>query len=175
MLKANNTADVLFESSLVANGSGLGLIATAGDGARLVVSQTTTAGNGLTGVLARGFSTVPLRIEGSVLWGNGAVNDDLELFGTVDADRVANHNWIGDQGDPDPLFVDPANGDFGLQALSAAVDAGDATFPALGPFDLAHAPRVVGAEVDLGALERDGLFADNFESASTGAWSTSIP
>ena len=74
-----------------------------------------------------------------------------------------------------PQFVDFGAGDFDLTAGSPARDAGDRTFASVGPLDLAHRPRVVGAQPDLGALERGGLFADGFESGDGGAWRWRLP
>jgi hypothetical protein len=45
------------------------------------------------------------------------------------------------------------------------------TLGSVGPYDLAHAPRVVGVDTDAGAYERGGLFSDGFESEDGGAWS----
>ena len=85
-------------------------------------------------------------------------------------DRVAQHNWIGELGDPDPLFEASGAGDFHLQASSGALDAGDATFVSVGRWDADHAPRVAGEGLDLGAFERDALFGDGLESGDTAAW-----
>jgi len=52
----------------------------------------------------------------------------------------------------EPLFVDPANGDYHLRPTSPAVDAG---FNAgiWGDRDLDGNPRIVGGRVDIGAYE----------------------
>lgn len=173
------TSSTLLESLSIEDSPKTGVFLFSQQSASMRLGQLTVTGNRTRGVLTNSTSSASPRIENSVLWGNGppgtTPSDLTSVNLPIDADRVTNHNWIGDQGDPNPLFVDPAMGDFSLQAASGAVDAGDATFASVGPFDLRHAPRVVGGAIDLGALERGGLFADDFESGATAAWSASIP
>jgi hypothetical protein len=176
--EARGTSDLLVDGAALSGGAGGGARVVLADVAEGRLGQMTITGNLGPGFQVESSSPNALRIENSILWGNtdGGTSNDLEvLSGPVDADRATNHNWIGEQGDPDPLFVDPANGDLSLQQASGAIDAGDETFGTVGPYDVTHAPRVVGAGIDLGAFERGGLFADGFESSSVGAWSASVP
>jgi len=53
----------------------------------------------------------------------------------------------------DPLFIDAAAGNFQLGAGSPAIDTGDSAAPNLPPTDHDGNPRVVGGQVDMGALE----------------------
>lgn len=172
-------SSVLLDSLLVHDTTEFGIIFFAQDSAAIRAGQLTVTGNESAGVVVSSSSSVPPRIENSLLWGNsppGSVSTDLWVFsGTADADRLANHNWIGDQGDPDPGFADPANGDFALLGTSGALEVGEASFASVGPFDASHAPRVVGAGLDLGAFERGGVFADDFESGGPWAWSAATP
>jgi CSLREA domain-containing protein len=173
----SDLAAVLVSDLLVAGGgAGTGLTASASAGATLLLGQLTVSGHTSQGLTLSGVGSSP-RLEGSILWGNGSgdMGDDLALIGTTDTDRVTNHNWVGDQGDPDPLFVDATTGDYSLQALSEATDAGDKTFASVGPFDADHSPRVVGPEIDLGAFESGGIFGDDFESGTLGFWSRVQP
>ncbi|MHC4108382.1 MAG: choice-of-anchor Q domain-containing protein, partial [Planctomycetota bacterium] len=56
--------------------------------------------------------------------------------------------------DTDPLFLDPATGEYHLAAESPAINAGDPGFVAAADeTDIDGDPRVVGAVVDLGADE----------------------
>jgi CSLREA domain-containing protein len=112
--------------------------------------------------LERGSAT--LRLDNSLLFGNGT---DLAQSGFPTVDPS---NLIG----VDPLFADPAAGDYRLGPLSPALDDGDRTLDSAAPFDLGHGPRVVGEQVDVGAYELGALFADDFESALA-AWSEVVP
>lgn len=177
-LRAEGSSDSILESGVVAANSHAGLRATAVSTATVRLGQLTIAGNDGAGLTLSSSSAFPPRLENSILWGNaapGGIAEDLVSLGPSDTDRVTNHNWIGDQGDPDPLFVDFSGRDFSLQALSGAVDTGDSTFTSVGPFDVRHAPREVGGEIDLGAYERGGLFADDFEAGDSGAWDRTAP
>jgi hypothetical protein len=74
----------------------------------------------------------------------------------------------------DPLVVDAELSTFDghLQAGSPAIDRG--TPAGAPPFDLEGNPRV--GPPDIGAFEfSPGIFADGFESGTTGAWSNSTP
>ena len=53
----------------------------------------------------------------------------------------------------DPLFVDPANGDFHLQATSPCIDAGDNNAPGLPLTDMDGLPRISSGRVVIGAYE----------------------
>ncbi len=75
---------------------------------------------------------------------------------------------------PAVLFVDPAGGDFHLAAASPAVDAG-ITLPEVA-VDLEGNPRPQGLASDIGCYESGAqLFADGFESGTTGAWDQTVP
>ena len=65
----------------------------------------------------------------------------------------------------DPLFIDPANGNFRLRPDSPSRDAGDDSPPGTTRnIDLDGLPRIVG-RVDMGAYEvPDHIFGDGFES-----------
>src|SRR5690606_38607828 len=71
--------------------------------------------------------------------------------------------WVGPGDgniDADPLWLDPAAGDFRLGAASPCINAGDnSAVPAGITTDLAGLPRFVGI-VDMGAYEYQGCYAD---------------
>jgi hypothetical protein len=52
----------------------------------------------------------------------------------------------------DPMFVNPANGDFHLQSNSPCINSGNNAF-VVGTTDLDGNPRIVGGTVDIGAYE----------------------
>lgn len=143
-----------------------------GAGGTLVAGNLTVVGHAGVGVELAEFTGAELRVENSILWSNGPgpANDVAVLTGDPAYDRVAQRNWIGELGDPDPLFEAAGAGDFHLQEGSGALDAGDAAFASVGRWDADHAPRVAGEGLDLGAFERDALFGDGFESGDTAAW-----
>lgn len=71
--------------------------------------------------------------------------------------------------------MNAASGDFRIGSASVAANAGNQAFLSVGPFDVAHADRIVGVQVDLGALERGALFSDDFEKGDPYAWSVAVP
>lgn len=52
-----------------------------------------------------------------------------------------------------PLFVNPAGGDFHLRGSSPCINAGFNVAPGIPPHDKDGFPRVMGANVDMGAFE----------------------
>ncbi|MEO8275519.1 MAG: choice-of-anchor Q domain-containing protein [Thermoanaerobaculia bacterium] len=161
---------VVASDLLIAGHAGGGLfLGTSSGSCSILAGNLTVAGHPESGVvLDQGSGSI--RLENSIVFGNGTVNgSDVESStGTPD---VAVENLIG----IDPLFVNSGSGDYELQALSPAIDAGDATFASVGRWDLAHAPRVVGSDLDLGALERGGIFGDGFETGDFSSWGVAGP
>jgi CSLREA domain-containing protein len=176
MVSAQGGSTVVVDSVAIHHSPTSGLFLSAFEDGLLVAGQLTVTSHDAVGVKVSGLSSLPIRLENSILWGNGpGGNDDVSVTGTIDAGHSSNHLWIGELGDPDPRFVNPATADFGLQASSGALDAGAASFPSVGPYDAAHAQRVIGPGLDLGAFERSGLFADSFEAGGLWAWKTITP
>jgi len=173
LLSASNGSTLIATDLLSVGGPPKGIrLSASGAGSALVAGNLTVVGHSGVGVELSESSGGELRVENSILWSNGqpAPNDVVVLTGEPEFDRVAQHNWIGELGDPDPLFEASGAGDFHLQEGSGALDAGDATFASVGRWDADHAPRVAGPGLDLGAFERDALFGDGFESGDTAAW-----
>jgi Right handed beta helix region len=101
-----------------------------------------------------------LYCEGLVLRGNGTD----PLAGIASYHRIEYSNveggWDGEGNiDADPLFADPAAGDFRLSPDSPCIDAGDSSYNPTHPFDLDGLPRIVDGDndglstVDMGAYE----------------------
>lgn len=154
---------------LAANGEGWGLFLSTSGTANLLAGNVTVAGNADDGLqLAENAGT--LRVENSIAFGNATSSgSNLHVFnGTPD---ISAENLVG----VDPQFVNAAGGDFRLGPTSVAANAGNQAFLSVGPFDLAHGDRIVGIQLDLGALERGALFSDDFEHADLYAWSAAVP
>jgi CSLREA domain-containing protein len=172
-VEAVNGATAIVSDLLSVGGPPKGVrLSASGAGSTLVAGNLTVVGHAGVGVELSESAGAELRLENSILWSNGPgpANDLQVLIGEPDYDRTAQRNWIGELGDPDPLFEAAGAGDFHLQEGSGALDAGDAAFASVGRYDADHAPRVAGEGLDLGAFERDALFGDGFESADTAAW-----
>ena len=147
-------------------------------------------GNGLTdwggGIGNANPQATGLLIRNNAVAGN--LSFEITFEGVDPSGATLDHNLVGeDHGYPDeicgtdcqvgdPLWVDPAAGDFHLGAGSPAIDHGSATLAPATDFDGTARPQ--GAAHDIGALESVGaesIFADGFESGSTGAWSATFP
>lgn len=163
-LEAIGQSTLVASSILVADGSDIGLRGYAGQSSTLRIGHATIAGAVTGAVLQTGESGV-VRVENSLFWDN-----DGDVVDTVPS-ALDPSTMTG----VDPLFVSPGTGDYGLGPGSPAIDFGNRLLPSVGPFDLAHAPRVVGAQTDAGAFERGGIFADDFESGDAGAWWDTAP
>lgn len=97
-------------------------------------------------------------VTNCVFWGNGddfyaeEGHSSLAVVRSLSAEAIAGTGNITGR---DPLFTDPAAGDFSLRTGSPCIDAGD-TLPwtgIAGATDFAGHPRVANGTVDLGALE----------------------
>lgn len=162
---------LLVSDLLLTDGGAIGLEATSSlSGTSLVLGNLTVTGQAGTGLVLRELAPASLLLENSIVFGNAlSAGSEVDVEGTTP--EISPENLIG----VDPGFVDSASGDYRLAAGSIAADAGDSAFASVGPFDLAHGPRLVGPEIDLGAFERGGTFADGFESGDTHAWSATLP
>ena len=162
-LSASGGGSIVASDLLVANGPATGLAIDCTDSLCLIAHATIT-GHSLVGADLRAHGTGQVRLENSIVFASSLV----PLTGAASIDPSS---LIG----VDPAFVAPLAGDYAIGASSPAIDYGDATLGSAGPYDLAHAPRVVGPDTDAGAYERGGLFADGFESGDRGAWSSTVP
>lgn len=116
-------------------------------------------------------------LANNILWNGGVcdVTADASTGGappavTFDKDDIASYCSVAPQAgagtiQADPLFANPALGNYRLQPMSPAVDTGDNTPPGTTlSFDVDGLPRVVHNRVDLGAYELpDFIFADGFD------------
>lgn len=162
-LQVGNGIPSLARNVLVARGAQRGVRA-ASSGA-LTLGHFTVTGHATQGIELLHGGPGELRLENSIVFGNGT-NVVTSGAPTVDPSSL-----VG----TDPMFENSAGDNYRLAAGSPAIDFGDQTLASVGFFDLDHAPRVAGLDTDAGAYERDALFADDFESADTGAWSATAP
>lgn len=154
---AFDSVDLRIDNTLVARGSGAGLIIALPGAAAVRLSNLTVVAHPLLGVVLDGGSG-PRSLHNSIIDGNGGASVANSVVRV--ANLGSNINGVA------PRFVDSWN-DLRLQPDSPARDAGTANLPSgtVGPFDVAGNPRVLGAEVDIGAYEYagDDLFVDGFE------------
>jgi CSLREA domain-containing protein len=164
VLSAFGDATITASNLLLADGPANGLSVDCGDGdCRL--GHATITGHGARAAFLQAFSAGEIRLENSILFGPHFVAAVGSVV--VDASNL-------DDG-TNPQFVNAAAGNYRLAAGSPAIDFGNAALASVGPYDLAHAPRVVGLDTDAGAFEFGALFADGFESGDRGAWSATLP
>lgn len=121
-------------------------------------------------------------IENNLFWNNQPLDLSLEpiCISTVGFNNLPSLVGSPDFGccnvDLDPAFEDAAAGNYRLSFGSAVRNLGDlAPDGGLPAFDLEGNPRLDGALPDLGAYEVPWIFADGFESGTTGAWSLAVP
>jgi len=156
---------VYFSDSVVARaGQGLDLGTSA---ATVYFTNLTITDHEAVGANVSASAPGSAKVVNTIAWDNAGGN--LVLIGGA---ATGSHNLVG----IDPDFVDGPAGNYRLAGGSAAENAGNGVPDGgLGPFDLAHAPRSVGAQVDQGAYESDAIFADDFEREDARAWSASTP
>ncbi len=75
---------------------------------------------------------------------NGSCFSYPSFRGQIDVSNLNNVN---------PLFIDPANGNYRLDALSTVVDAGANGAPGMSAVDKDGNPRIINTTVDMGAYE----------------------
>ncbi len=153
-----------FTNGQVTRGNGNGVFAAFHDGS-VELGQLTIAGyEGGTGI----------RLEAGAFTGSIALRNSLladNMFDWIsNTTPTMSGNCIA-MGANFPNFADESEGDYRLASDSAAVDAGLDGQPHQRPYDLAHAPRLIGPHPDCGAYELGALFGDGFESGDTGSWS----
>lgn len=138
----------------------------------LVMFNTTVSNN--TAPVGGGFFSTPevgrYTIRDSIIYGNSTppvfeVPVIIDQFSITYSDIAGGYTGEGNI-DADPLFVDPANGDYHLAAGSPCIDAG--TYSGNWKYDIDGMPRPLGAAIDMGADEygiaydddTDGWFLD---------------
>jgi hypothetical protein len=138
-LRTGTASTLRVTDTLVANGSGTGVLAWP-DGGTLCLTNLTVTRHLNDGARVIGGAD-NVFLANSILFGNGT---------DLDGAAVLADNLVG----VDPLFLDPASGDFHLAPGSPAIDAGGSGASCgLGPLDLDRLARIQGWGVDQGAYE----------------------
>jgi len=107
-------------------------------------------------------------LTNSVLWGD--IPDEID--GTATAAYSDIQGGYAGEGniDADPLWVDPANGDYHLTAASPCIDAGSNDAPNLPPFDFEGDERIIDGDED--GLATVDMGVDEFVVPITGLEAT---
>jgi hypothetical protein len=164
-LAGYDTSTIEAANVLVAQGPYLGVDAVAWNESTIRLGHVTAGEHDGIGIQLEAHDSGELRLENSLAWGS-----TIDVWDTVPS-SVDPSTLAG----VDPLFVEPAAGDYRLGSGSTAIDHGDSILTTVHGYDLAHAPRVIGLDTDAGAYEYSGVFADGFESGDRSAWSSSVP
>jgi hypothetical protein len=175
----------LFHSNLVRHAAAR-IVQEGIDGSLIVHSNTVAdtvadPGFGTAGVAFEVAVGTQTAVFNNIFWAND--NFDFHLVGTLVPfswniyGTAGGNGTFGGNGNTftDPLFVDPAAGDYGLRIDSPAVDTGGTVSPSV-VWDLHGSLRPMNLILDRGALERTpALFADGFESGDFASWSLVAP
>lgn len=141
----------IYNNLLYANRS-LGIVLSSwglsGNKSGILIANNTIYKSGVAGIQLGSDLHENIQVLNNILWENGSGNLVKDNFDPGDARAVsAKNNLIAE----DPLFVNPARKNFGLNKSSPAIDAG---VPVSGiERDLNLAPRISGKSIDIGALE----------------------
>src|SRR5699024_6437241 len=140
---------------------------------------------------------VNIRIYNSIIWGNtkdGVDADNIYNYSTIGSVRYY-HSLIQGSGgsvawditfgkdggnniDSDPLFTEAANDDYTLADNSPAINAGNNTYytdaggDLANDLDLAGNPRLVGANIDMGAYENQSAVNEPPNITTSGGTTT---
>lgn len=154
---------VYIEDTLFADGT-FGLVGSgnAFGGGGATIKRTTITGHSDTGVDTNNFQTVGYSISDSIIWGNAVADfDTTQTVATyfVNSSNVGTHDFGGTNISADPLFVNPATGDYRLSAASPCIDAADPAALA-GGLDINGDPRHLDG--DLSGSARLDMGYDEF-------------
>ncbi|HVZ22834.1 MAG TPA: choice-of-anchor Q domain-containing protein [Vicinamibacterales bacterium] len=155
-MQTTASSQVRANNGLITHGTWGGLFANSIDSSSITIQNYTIADNPVLGLRGVGAGT---SFWNTLVWNNGSDAPDLES-GATEA-----FSLFG----VDPLFVDPANGNYRLSPGSPAIDAGTNSPPdGMRDHDLDGNPSPVNGVTDIGAYEYQGgvtdrIFADGFD------------
>ena len=154
-----DAASLQMDNCLFVNNSGSGdlVAATVSNACTLVINNCTITANNLTNPnnqlnLIGGQSGTVIDIRNTIFWDN-VVTEDFIHFATVSHSIFSNNPLVGVNNlQTDPLFVDPANGNYTLSANSPALNTGSNAFVTT-VSDLGGNARIQDGVVDRGCFE----------------------
>jgi hypothetical protein len=143
----------LVYNNLVWNNQSSGVV-VGGNANNAKVYNNTIYGNGSNGLLVR--TVLNAVIKNNIVYGNGMPGIINDGTGTILSNNLTSN----------PLFVDPAKGNFKLQAGSPAIDTGEALSEVKD--DYVGVSRPQGSHYDIGAYEYTGSSGGEQMTAPTG-------
>jgi len=165
-----------------------------GGGIYCNLSSPTITNNVITGNSARYGGGIYFKhsvsptITNNTITGNSAVHDGGGIFCYVSSPTITYNDVWGNASQDyyrcgpgtgcisaDPLFVDPAAGDYHLQSGSPCIDAGDNNAPGLQEFDLDGKPRILDGDGDGIAVVDMGAFEYGVPAGDVGSVSIDAP
>lgn len=163
------SAGTIFADNLVAGNYADEAIIAPSDSAQIVnntiVGNTTATSSGVSPLVIRLISVSDPNlalVNNIIAFNSGGVDGEYATFvmrnnlvysNGLDYYRMPDQTGFNGNRRQDPLFVNRAQGDYHLTALSPGIDHGDPTDSASGTQDADFQPRVLGRRIDIGAFE----------------------
>lgn len=139
--------DCKINNSILANNALAGIYIINNCESNTIINSTIA--NNLYGICSNSSPTI---VTNSIVWGN----TNYQIYGNHTVSYSVIQGGYEGEGniDADPLFIDPANGDFHLQAGSPCINTGTNQAPFLSTHDFDGDPRILHGIVDMGMDEQ---------------------